>query len=316
MWWAVLLLWFVGIAAHADESPAWEHLKCLESFIGAWECQTVIPESPSYSESGTKWQGKPLLLKANISWSAGRCAQIVDSVFEVPGEVTIHGTLVWGWDETVQTFKGTRFTSHKGVWSESMRQQGDAWVSEYCGTNLDGAKCSGTTTTTFPDADTMVMVDANQTMDGKPIPDMTYNFKRVRTPGQPSHYEKIKDLEMFIGQWKAVTEGGVTYDWVLEWTADKNFIQNVLTRRDGDGATTMSNKGYFGWDPNYRRISNWCVDIYGNRPVFLWEKQPDGTWHTWAPGGSYQGAITIMEDGSWCMDGGGEALHFKRVATE
>lgn len=76
----------------------------------------------------------------------------------------------------------------------------------------------------------------------------------------------------------------------------------------------MSNKGYLGWDPNYRQITCWCVDIDGNRPVFLWQNQADGTWDTWAPGGSYKGTLTVFEDGTWRHESEGEQLHFKPLA--
>ena len=49
-------------------------------------------------------------------------------------------------------------------------------------------------------------------------------------------------------------------------------------------------------------------------PCFLWQKQADGTWDTWAPGGGYKGKFTMMEDGTWRHDSEGEQLHFKRLA--
>ena len=121
----------------------------------------------------------------------------------------------------------------------------------------------------FPGNETMVMSETGQTVDGKPLPDVTYEFKRVSVPPQASHYEKLKELEFFVGQWEAKVEGGATFQWVFNWTEDKNFLQNVITGKDAKGNAIMSNKGYLGWDPNYRQITCWCVDIDGNRPVFL-----------------------------------------------
>ena len=135
-----------------------------------------------------------MLLCMNISWVAGKSAQIADTEFEVPGSVKINSAALWGWDPTVGKIKATRFTSHEGVWSETMTKKGDAGVSEYSGANLNGAHCIGTTTFTFSDNDTMVMADTGQKVDGKTIPDVTSEFKRVGVPSQPAHHEKLKEL--------------------------------------------------------------------------------------------------------------------------
>ena len=136
-------LWALGVCllavtAIAAESPAYEHLKDLECFIGEWESQSVIPESSAYSVSAKQWQGKPLLLRVNIAWTAGNGALKFETVFEVPGEVRISATTLWGWDQTINKIKGTQFTSHKGVWSETVEKHGEKWISTYTGTNLDG----------------------------------------------------------------------------------------------------------------------------------------------------------------------------------
>jgi hypothetical protein len=299
----------------ADEPPVCEHLKDLEAFIGVWEGQTVFPESEDYSESGSRWQGMPLQLRLDIKWAPGRGAQIEQSVFEVPGEVRILATTLRGWDQATGKVIGTRFTTHKGIWTETWEKRGDVWVTEYSGLNLDGAQCKGIQTTAFPDADTMVIADTNQTVDGRPVPDSTVHFQRVpATPSHPSHYEHLKGLEFMVGEWRANTDDGGSMHWVVAWTADRNALQNVLTGKDAHGEITFSNKGYFGWDPQYRRITNWCVDAQGNRPTFLWEQQPDGTWESWAPGGSSRGIVTVMDDGTWCIDGGSQKIHFKPVA--
>lgn len=101
---------FLAVPAKAAESPVYEHLKDLECFIGSWESQSVIPESPAYSKTAIEWQGKPLLLRMNISWVAGKSAQMADTVFEVPGSVKINSATLWGWDQTVGKIKATRFT--------------------------------------------------------------------------------------------------------------------------------------------------------------------------------------------------------------
>lgn len=310
----VVIAHFTAFAALADESPVYEHLKDLECFVGNWEGQSTVPESQAHSASAKVWENKPLLLRMNTSWAPGNNALISHTVFQVPGEVTITGTILWGWDPNEKNFKATLFTSHKGFWSDVIQKKEDGFVSNYTGTNLDGAACTGTTTYTFPDDNTMVVSESNRTCDGKPLPDVSCKYSRV-TSSSPSHYDKLKDFEALVGQWEARKENGGSYHWIVEWTQDKNFLNNVITGRDSAGNVTMSNKGYFGWDPKYRRITNWCVDIHGNQPIFLWEKQADGTWHTWSPHSGYVGTVTFLDDGTWRMEGGGESLHFKRVSN-
>lgn len=295
------------------EVPAYEHLKDLECFVGTWESKTVMPESPASSASLKEWAGKPILLRINVKWAPGKNAQIVENVFEVPGEVKISETLLRGWDQSVKKIRDYSFTTHEGAWSGTCEKDGDAWVFQYSGFNLDGGQCTGTRTIKFEGKDTFVQVDTNQTINEKPFPDMECQFKRAGKMPQISNYERLKGLEFLVGDWEAKGDDGSTTGWTFNWTDDKNGLQNVITIRAADGRVTMSNMGVFAWDPETRRITNWCVTEKGKQVHFLWAKRADGKWESWPPGSSATWVITMKDKNTWTMEGSGGTQVFKRV---
>ena len=217
------------------EPSAYEHLKELECFIGTWEAEAVLPESPSHSESVQEWAGKPLKLRMNTKWASGKCAQITEFVFEVPGEVKITEVGVTGWDQTKEKFIFSSFTTHKGVWSGTMEKDGDQWVSKYVGFNLDGEKCTGTRLWEVIGQGSIVMKDIDATTDGEPAPDMKYVFKRVITPAPPSNHDRLKGLSFLVGKWEAKADDGSTTTWEFDWSQNKNALENIISTKSATG---------------------------------------------------------------------------------
>ena len=86
----------VATAVTAAESPVYEHLKDLECFVGLWESESVVPESSAYSKTAIEWQGKTLLQRLNISWTAGKNADYRCRIRSTRLSKDPHATL-WGW---------------------------------------------------------------------------------------------------------------------------------------------------------------------------------------------------------------------------
>lgn len=295
------------------ESPVYEHLKDLECFIGTWEAKLAVPESPAASENLKKWAGKTALLRMTVRWAPGKSAQIIEEVHDIPGEMKITGTTLRGWDQSAQKIKDSSFTTHKGVWSGIWEKQGDAWVVEYTGFNLDGAKCEGVQEINVINKDTLVMTDKRATIDGKAYPNTECKYTRVKGNVRASNYEKLKALEPLVGTWEGKSSNGTTARWTLNWTEDKNEIQNVLTVYRPDGAFQFKNVGVFGWDPVERRITNWCVTDNGKQIKFCWGKRDDGKLETWPPGSQSAWTVTLLDEDTWKMEGSDGAFTYKRV---
>ncbi|MGI6414823.1 MAG: hypothetical protein ACOX1P_04075 [Thermoguttaceae bacterium] len=294
-------------------SPVYEHLKELESFVGSWESKSVMPESSVDSEHLRKWAGKTVLNRMSVRWARDKSAQIIEEVTEIPGEIKITGTRLRGWDQAAKKITDHMFTTQKGVWSGVWDKRGGTWVAQYTGFNLDGKKCTGTRELRVIDKNTLVAKDLNQTVDGKPFPDVEYQYKRAISKAKISNYERLKGMEFFIGEWLARGNDGGTVRWTFAWTEGRNGIQNVLTGRGPDGEITFSNMGVFSWDPEDRRITNWCVTEKGKAVRFQWSKREDGKWETWSPGSTGTGVVTIEDDNTWRVEGFGDSLGFKRV---
>jgi hypothetical protein len=309
-----VLLVAVSLAAGQEAEPsAYEHLKDLECFIGTWEGEAVVPESSAASETVKKWAGKPVRLRMTVKWAADKSAQIVQSTFEVPGEVRISQTLLRGWDHSEKKIRTYSFTSHKGAWSGTLGRSGDTWVMKYTGFNLDGERCTGTRSFEFESKDTYSSKDTDQTVGGEPFPDVEYKFKRVGKVPPVSNYERLKGLESLVGEWEAKkTDGGTTH-WTFNWTKDKNGLQNVITGTGPGGRVTFLNAGLMGWDPDNRRITNWCVNRKGKPITFLWAQLDSGNWETWLPGSTYKATVTPVDANTWRMVSGDTVEVFKRV---
>lgn len=294
------------------ESPAYEHLKELECFIGNWEGESIVPESSVDSEHLQDWAGMTVHYRMNVRWAPNMSAQIVEEVHEIPGEIKITSTHLRGWDVTAKKFAEHSFTTHKGVWSGTCDKQDGIWVMEYIGFNLDGKKCTGRREVRVVDKDTLAVKDTGQTVDGRPFPDVEFQYKRSKAP-QISNYERLKGLEFLIGDWKSKGDTGGTTSWTFNWTEGKNGIQNVLTGRRADGTMKFSNIGVFAVDPGDRRITNWCVNEKGKQLRFKWAQRADGKWENWPPGSTTTWTVTPVDENTWKIEGSGGTQVYRRI---
>jgi hypothetical protein len=310
---SALILTTVMAASDGQQDYAYQHLKELECFIGDWEGKGVVPASPANSDTVQKLAGKPIVLKLNVSWGPGKCSQIMRSTWEVPGEILIQSMWIRGWDQRSEAIRVYSFTTHKGAWDSTVKKEGEQWLVDFAGVNLDGSRCKGKITIEFKDEDTFVETEHSSTVDGKPIPDLVYTFTRVKSEPPTPNSERLKDLAFIIGTWEAKnTEGGTT-QWSFEWSANKNSIENELIAKRSDGEITNSAEALLAWDTVNRRFTNWWVDGMGNANSFVWAQTGDKTWNVWRVGATGTSVVTIVDDDTWVLDWGTGKSQFKRV---
>ena len=175
---AVVAAAILSQAEKSADPPVYEQLKSIECFIGEWEGRATIPEGTTSSNQLGDVAGKEIVLTISVRWGLGKSAQIIESVYYVPDVDSIKGTSVRGWDQSSGQIRTYLFTTHKGVWSGTLKKEGETWISVIEGTNLDGEKCTFTELTTFKNKDSFVAKDVNRTVDGKPQPDTEWQFQR------------------------------------------------------------------------------------------------------------------------------------------
>jgi hypothetical protein len=176
---AVAMLVFITSQSTAQEtSRAFAFLKDLDVFTGTWEGTTVLPSGTTESERLGQVEGKKVTITQTSRWAPGKCARVMDTSFEIEGSETILGTTLIGWDQKGKTITTTQFTTHKGVWSGTIKREGNKWVFSYEGVNLDGKKGTGKRIVTFAD-DNHYTAEQHSTLDGEPQPHVTWQFKRL-----------------------------------------------------------------------------------------------------------------------------------------
>lgn len=168
-----------SVGAEKPLSPVSEHLKELECFVGTWEAEGTVPESPNHSATAKKWAGKKYSVRITVKWAPNKSAQFIEFVGKYPDGVTITLSGVRGWDQSANAIREYSFTTHKGAWSATLTKTGDVWIGKYSGMNLDGVHCSGSRASTFESADVYVMKE-NSEVEGKAIPEHVVRFTRVK----------------------------------------------------------------------------------------------------------------------------------------
>ena len=169
---------FTWIRKKMPEAPVQSQLKDLECFTGDWQATATLPKESAPSDKLGELGGKAVTLSMSVRWAPGKCAQLVDVDWYVPDLVRIKGTAVRAWDQDSKQIREHLFTTHKGTWTGSWKQNGETWVHSYRGHDLDGKVGTGKQTCTFRSADEFVLTETNRTLDGKPQPDMKWTFKR------------------------------------------------------------------------------------------------------------------------------------------
>ena len=95
------------------------------------------------------------------------------------------------------------------------------------------------------------------------------------TEEEPSHYDRLKDLEWLIGEWEDQDQEAKVHT-SFEWGENRNWILASFTvkHRNGD---IVSGKVRIGWDPLRDQIRSWVFDNEGGHMVGYWLHK-DNTW--------------------------------------
>jgi hypothetical protein len=271
----VMILSASYVAAQDGPSPVYEHLKDLECFVGTWEAKGVVPSSPDLSETPRPWAGKAFLVRMTVTWAPDKSAQLIKIVGSYPDGVKITSSGLRGWDQSTKKLREYEFTTHKGVWKSTVTKDGNTWLQEYSGHNLDGAKCSGTMGMKFEGKDKFIQTDRG-TVDGKKIPEMVLHFTRV-SPTEIS--EHLKPLGFLVGDWvieepadedmeslgiKAgeIVRTTLACDWIL---AGRCFEVNMHSAKVG-GQPIHAGTEIYTWCPKNEEIMHygfWDSDVQG-----------------------------------------------------
>ena len=124
-------------------------------------------------------------------------------------------------------------------------------------------------------------------------------------PAVRSHYERLKELEWFIGSWvdqddqaQIVTE--------CSWTKNKNFITRSFTVSIEE-RIEMSGMQIIGWDAAAQQIRSWTFDSDGGFAEGMWSKK-DNRWYVRKKGTTADGKkasavniITYVDDDTFTV---------------
>lgn len=166
----------------AATATARDHMKAMKGFLGTWKVTRPGPEYLANSPKLKQFVGKPMTRTIVYRWTADRTAQIEQHAVDFDGKFTIKSTALRGWDPTAGAIRGYMFTSAGGKWIENWRQDGDQWIMDYQGVNLEGDSGSGQICFKFNGPDKMDVTERNVLYAGKPQPDSTFTSKRVAAP--------------------------------------------------------------------------------------------------------------------------------------
>lgn len=159
-------------------SPAYEHLKDMEDYVGNWVANNTVTEDiPGFAK-----KGETLTYRVSVRWIHNKSILQMDFVNTAPNGKTSESRWNFGWDAVNKKIVFSGFDTDGGrVWGETKKESPEKWVWQYNWCDADGAQGSNTTTTTILDNDnTHVHEFTNSVIDGKPQPDAKLVYKRVK----------------------------------------------------------------------------------------------------------------------------------------
>jgi uncharacterized protein (TIGR02246 family) len=92
----------------------------------------------------------------------------------------------------------------------------------------------------------------------------------------PSRYEKLKELEWLVGEWKDGDEN-VDINLHCSWDKNKNFLVQHFDMKIL-GVKDLGGTQYITWDPDEKKICSWIFDSDGGFGRSIWNKD-DGNWY-------------------------------------
>ncbi|MHB0959069.1 MAG: hypothetical protein ACYC0X_27330 [Pirellulaceae bacterium] len=159
-------------------SPAYEHLKDLEDYVGNWVANDTLTEDmPGFAK-----KGETVTFRASILWVHNKSILQMDFVSAAPDGKSFEARWNFGWDAVNKKIVYSGFDSLGGrVWGSTKKESPDKWIWESNSAEADGKQGSGVNTTTLlEDNNTHVHEFTNGVVDGKPQPDGKLVYKRVK----------------------------------------------------------------------------------------------------------------------------------------
>ena len=159
-------------------SPAYEHLKDLEDFVGDWVANDTLTEDmPGFAKKGEK-----VTFRATGRWIQNKSIMNTDFTATTAAGSANHERWIFGWDAVNKKIVYSGFDSLGGrVWGETKKVNPDRWIWESNWANADGTQGSLTGTMTMLDGNnTHDHQFTNSVVDGKPQPDGKLVYKRVK----------------------------------------------------------------------------------------------------------------------------------------
>ncbi len=122
---------------------------------------------------------------------------------------------------------------------------------------------------------------------------------------EPTHYDQLKVLEAFIGDWVGEDEG-FRVEISNQWTAKQNFIASQYKIVEDE--VESSGLQIIGWDAKEKKIRSWLFDSDGGVVTGTWSKRDDG-WSVSSvatlgggESGSFTGILRLKDDGSFSWE--------------
>ncbi|MHB0959071.1 MAG: hypothetical protein ACYC0X_27340 [Pirellulaceae bacterium] len=159
-------------------SPAYEHLKDLEDFLGDWVAEeTLNQDMPGIAKKGDK-----LRYRASFRWIQNKAIMQMDFSITVSDGKNLSARYLFGWDAVDKKIMHSGFDTGGGRdWAALKKEGPDKWTWENKWAGADGSQGSGLDTTTIlDDNNTHVHEYTNTVVDGKPQPDRRVVYKRVK----------------------------------------------------------------------------------------------------------------------------------------
>jgi uncharacterized protein (TIGR02246 family) len=137
-------------------SPSLQDLAWL---VGEW----VDPRSPEHAVSAIRWTKNKTFLNHTFK-------------LEAPGEESLEGTVVIGWDPAAQTIRSWMFDSDGGFGEGVWTQKDNTWVITFKQVLADGRRASATNIYTYIDGNTCTWKSIGRKVEDEFLP----NIEEVR----------------------------------------------------------------------------------------------------------------------------------------
>jgi hypothetical protein len=173
---AVLGIVFFQRATMGQDSPAYQHLKSLESAIGEWTAEFEIPPGhPEFGEPGEK-----AVFSGTWRWMLKKKFMVINMNRKVGDESRLSKEII-GWDaasgQIIHWIYNDRGDVGKGEWSVD----GNNWTLRWSQTQPDKTVRRGISHMVKVDDDTLTWRATDMAMGDKALPDFpTITFKRKK----------------------------------------------------------------------------------------------------------------------------------------